>query len=139
MLASLLAACGPSKPASVLGGECRLVATPSTVILGKTPRDQDWIDDTTEALVAGCGQPRPGPRRRRQGSARGRPHAYGRRQDGAGPTAAEKSQPLEAVGAAGARPMKRSRCTDPAADALIWIVIGLALAVLLAALGFYRV
>lgn len=62
-IALLLAGCGPLKPASVLEGECRIVHTSETVILGKTARDQEWIDDTTERLVGGCGQPRPKARR----------------------------------------------------------------------------
>lgn len=60
--ALLLAGCGTLRPASVRGGECRLVATPKYAVLGKTSYDQKWVDRTTESIVAGCRQPRPKPR-----------------------------------------------------------------------------
>jgi hypothetical protein len=45
----------------VTGSECsgEIARAPKYVILGKTPHDQEWIDDTTEGLVGGCKQPRP--------------------------------------------------------------------------------
>lgn len=46
-------------PASVAGGECHLVTAPTYAVLGRTGYDQNWIDDTTERVVAGCHQPRP--------------------------------------------------------------------------------
>lgn len=61
MLALLLAGCGTSPKGSVTGSECsgEIARAPKYVILGKTPHDQEWIDDTTEGLVGGCNQPRP--------------------------------------------------------------------------------
>lgn len=57
--ALMLAACGTSRPASVAGGECKIFHRPVTVITGVTSMDQDWIDDTIERGVAGCGWRRP--------------------------------------------------------------------------------
>lgn len=59
-LGTLLAACASSgKVGSLAGGECRLVRTPDYAVKGRTTYDQNWIDDTTERLVGGCGQARP--------------------------------------------------------------------------------
>lgn len=56
----LLAGCGPgTKLGTIAGGECQLVHTPRYEVLGKTPYDRLWIENTEEALVRGCGQPRP--------------------------------------------------------------------------------
>lgn len=44
---------------SVLNGECKLGSTPEYAVRGKLPYDQRWINRTTEAMVSGCGQPRP--------------------------------------------------------------------------------
>lgn len=57
---ALLCGCA-SKPTigSVAGGECKITHTPSYVVKGKTSYDQEWIDDTTAALIVGCRQPRP--------------------------------------------------------------------------------
>lgn len=61
--ALMLAACGTSRPASVAGGECKVFVRPASVIVGATARDQDWIDDTIERGVAGCGWKRPSGKR----------------------------------------------------------------------------
>jgi hypothetical protein len=55
----LLSGCAGSRPASIAGGECRIAHTPQYAVKGATPYDQNWVDDTTESLVAGCKQPRP--------------------------------------------------------------------------------
>lgn len=62
-LAILLAGCAKGE-LSVSGGECKLpsVHTPPIAVAGRTQYDQNWIDDTTEGLVRGCGQPRPSAR-----------------------------------------------------------------------------
>lgn len=54
----VLGGCAPTI-GSVAGGECKLTHTPTYAVAGKTSYDQEWIDDTTEALVRGCKQPRP--------------------------------------------------------------------------------
>jgi hypothetical protein len=51
--------CAGSLPASVAGGECKLFAPPDYAIRGKTQFDQNWIDDTEEAGIAGCKWSRP--------------------------------------------------------------------------------
>ena len=58
-LASSLAACGTRPLGSVVGAECQLNHTPQYVVKGKTNYDQNWIDETVEGMVSGCGQPRP--------------------------------------------------------------------------------
>lgn len=55
----LLTGCASPPIGSVAGGECKLVSAPSYAVKGKTSYDQEWVDDTTEALVRGCKQPRP--------------------------------------------------------------------------------
>lgn len=57
----LLAACasGPDAVGSVAGGDCQVAHTPQYAVRGATRYDQQWVDTTTEALVAGCRQPRP--------------------------------------------------------------------------------
>jgi len=58
-----LAACASApRPASVKGGECKVFPRPPTVVVGQTPYDQGWIDDTIESGVASCGWQRPAPR-----------------------------------------------------------------------------
>ncbi len=57
--ALLLGACASQPIGSVAGGECKLTSAPPYAVRGKTTYDQGWIDDTTEALVRGCKQPRP--------------------------------------------------------------------------------
>ncbi len=59
LLALPLAGCQGDKPVASIGGECKLAHTPSYAVKGRTTFDQGWIDDTTEALVRGCKQPRP--------------------------------------------------------------------------------
>ena|GEM_PF-6821512 len=60
LLLMMLAGCGPgTKLSSIAGGECRIVHTPRYAVLGKTIYDRNWIEDTEEALVRGCNQPRP--------------------------------------------------------------------------------
>jgi hypothetical protein len=51
--------CAGSLPASVAGGECKIFAPPDYAIRGKTQKDQNWIDDTEEAGIAGCKWSRP--------------------------------------------------------------------------------
>lgn len=51
-----------NSPASVKGGECKIMEPPPHVILGKTQNDQDWIDGEVEGGVAACGFARPRPR-----------------------------------------------------------------------------
>lgn len=58
----LLGGCFQTATVGSVGGECRLVSTPQYAVLGKTSYDQRWINRTTESLVAGCRQPRPGAR-----------------------------------------------------------------------------
>lgn len=55
----MLAGCAAPPEGSVAGGECKIVHTPSYAVRGKTNYDQEWIDDTSEALVRGCKQARP--------------------------------------------------------------------------------
>lgn len=60
ILAMLASLCGCGPPiGSVMGGECKLVHTPSFAVKSTTEMGQEWVDDTTEALVRGCKQPRP--------------------------------------------------------------------------------
>ena len=54
----MTACAGTQLPGSV-SGECRLVHTPTYAVRGKTKYDQNYVDEITEKLVAGCGQPRP--------------------------------------------------------------------------------
>lgn len=54
-----LGGCQTTTIGSVVGGECRLVRTPTYAVKGRTTYDQGWVDDTTEALVRGCKQARP--------------------------------------------------------------------------------
>jgi hypothetical protein len=54
-----LAACATPRPASVVGGECRVFEQPNHPVKGKTKRDQAWIDDTVESGIAACGWNRP--------------------------------------------------------------------------------
>ncbi len=61
-LALTMAACGTLRPASVVGGECRVFERPEYVVLGQTRYDQNWINSNTEAGVAACGWQRPKPR-----------------------------------------------------------------------------
>ncbi|MGZ5988118.1 MAG: hypothetical protein ACXWLZ_03600 [Rhizomicrobium sp.] len=42
-----------------LGGVCDAFERPAYQVLGKTPYDQEWVDKTTEAGVAGCKWQRP--------------------------------------------------------------------------------
>lgn len=58
----MLAACGTSLPASVLGGECKIFERPEYAVKGKRPYDQNWIDSQVEGGVGGCNWPRPSPR-----------------------------------------------------------------------------
>lgn len=58
-----LAGCGgDNRPASALGGECKIFPRAETEIEGKTATDQRWIDNTIESGVGGCGWQRPAPR-----------------------------------------------------------------------------
>lgn len=52
-------AASPSKLTTLKDGTCKVVHTPPVAVKGATAYDQDWIDETTEALVGGCRQPRP--------------------------------------------------------------------------------
>ena len=61
-LALTVAACGTLRPASVVGGECRVFERPEYAVFGRTRYDQNWIDSNTEAGVAACGWQRPKPR-----------------------------------------------------------------------------
>lgn len=42
-----------------LGGVCDAFPAPQYQVLGRTAYDQDWIDKSVEAGVAGCGYARP--------------------------------------------------------------------------------
>lgn len=55
----LLASCAGTAPGSIAGGTCQIVHTPEYSVRGRTAYDQRWVAVTTEALVDGCGQPRP--------------------------------------------------------------------------------
>lgn len=55
----LVTACSTSPIGSVTGSECKIVRAPEYAVKGKTAYDQNWIDDTTVGIVAGCNQPRP--------------------------------------------------------------------------------
>jgi len=59
VVAIILGGCANPTIGSVAGGECKLTHTPAYAVRGKTEYDQEWVDDTTEALVRGCKQPRP--------------------------------------------------------------------------------
>lgn len=59
LLALPLGGCPSATIGSVVGGECRLVRTPVYAVKGKTAYDDEWIQDTEEALVRGCKQARP--------------------------------------------------------------------------------
>ncbi len=52
-------ACGTLPKGSVAGSDCTIAHTPEYAVKGKTQYDQNWVDRTTERLVAGCNQPRP--------------------------------------------------------------------------------
>jgi hypothetical protein len=56
---TLLAGCAPQIVGSVIGGECKLTHTPEYAVKGQTAYDQRWINNTVEAQVVGCKQPRP--------------------------------------------------------------------------------
>lgn len=61
-LGTLLTACASRDViGSVTGGQCdpNIARTPEYAVKGRTNYDQNWIDETTEGLVGGCGQPRP--------------------------------------------------------------------------------
>lgn len=60
-IAAMLAACGTPQVGSV-GGESRVITAPEYSLKGATPYDQEWIDETTEAGIAGLGWKRPKPR-----------------------------------------------------------------------------
>lgn len=62
VIAATLAACGTQPKVSVAGGEAHALRAPPYQVKGATPYDQDWIDETTEAGVAGLGWQRPAPR-----------------------------------------------------------------------------
>lgn len=55
----MVAACATTDIGSIVGGECRLVKSPQYQVIGRTNYDQVWINETTEAIISGCGQPRP--------------------------------------------------------------------------------
>lgn len=59
---SLVGCVSNPKVASLKDGACKAFDRPSTVIKGKTFRDQDWIDDQVEAGVGACQWQRPAPR-----------------------------------------------------------------------------
>lgn len=64
LLLLLVSGCAhaPPGPASVAGGDCKIAHASEYEMLGKTPRDQIWIDETNGSLIAGCGHPPPKPR-----------------------------------------------------------------------------
>lgn len=55
----LLGACGTLPKGSVKGSETGAIKAPEFVVKGKTVHDQQWIDETVEAGVAGLGWQRP--------------------------------------------------------------------------------
>jgi len=58
-----LAGCGPgTQLGSIAGGESKVFTPPPHVILGKTQKDQDWIDETIVVGVAAFNWPLPQPR-----------------------------------------------------------------------------
>lgn len=57
--AALLAGCQTTGTGSVRGGECRVFAAPAYAVRGARPYDQQWIDQTVESGVGGCGWRRP--------------------------------------------------------------------------------
>lgn len=59
--ALFLMGCGTPRVASV-SGEARVITAPEYALKGATTYDQNWIDETTEAGVAGLGWKRPKPR-----------------------------------------------------------------------------
>lgn len=61
VIASLLvlAACATPQTPGTVKGTCDIVRTPEYAVKGRTGYDAAWINRTTEALVDGCGQPRP--------------------------------------------------------------------------------
>lgn len=46
----------------MVGGECKAIPVAQYQIIGKTPFDQDYIDQVIESGVAACGWPRPAER-----------------------------------------------------------------------------
>jgi hypothetical protein len=53
-----LAGCASGKFATV-DAFCEVLPKQQFVVRGATPFDQPWIDDTAEAVIAGCGRERP--------------------------------------------------------------------------------
>lgn len=47
---------------SVAGGECKVFERPQYAVRGARPYDQNWIDNTVEGGVGGCGWKRPAAR-----------------------------------------------------------------------------
>ena len=58
-LALMVAGCGTSLPASVRGGECKVFTAPKYAPVSNVADDQEWIDETVESGVGGCGWERP--------------------------------------------------------------------------------
>jgi len=58
-----IAACAPNpKTFATVAAFCEALPEQKTAIAGKTVFDQPWIDDTSEAVIAGCNRERPAPR-----------------------------------------------------------------------------
>jgi hypothetical protein len=58
-LGTLLAGCASTKFATLSDGACKAFPRPEYQVKGATRYDQKWVDETTEAGVAGCGWNRP--------------------------------------------------------------------------------
>lgn len=53
-----LTGCATSGALSIKGA-CNSFVAPITAVAGKTPPDQEWVDETTESGISACGWPRP--------------------------------------------------------------------------------
>lgn len=58
-LGAMAAGCAGNRPATVLGGECRVFTDPGFAVRGKRAQDSRWIGATQEKGIEVCGWPRP--------------------------------------------------------------------------------
>lgn len=55
----LLGGCASTRPASVMGGECKVFKDPGFVVRGKRLKDSQWIGRTQETGINVCRWKRP--------------------------------------------------------------------------------
>lgn len=59
LAALLLAGCGSNRPATILGGECKVFTDPGFAVQGKRLKDKQWIGKTQEKGIQVCQWARP--------------------------------------------------------------------------------